>query len=178
MGMDAERDIMSDKNAETEEEDRMRTGDNVSAEELSKFLSRKGAVELLCSIDMGGSRFNELAEELEISTTTLVKRLREGQEVVLIRPFAIGGEQGTAHVYSLTDRGLGVRHHMMDSGATGAYQMLREAQERFEEKAEEVRNWTVENSETLANDPYEILDFQREYEAGPFASDDEDEDEE
>lgn len=163
---------MSDKNTETEEEDRMRTGDNVSAEELSKFLSRKGAVELLCSIDMGGSRFNELTEEIEISTTTLAKRLREGQEVVLIRPFAVGGEQGTAHVYSLTDRGLGVRHHMMDSGATGAYQMLREAQERFEEKAEEVRNWTVENSETLAEDPYEVLNFQMEDQVGPFAPDD------
>jgi len=178
MSTDGERDTMSEKNAETQKEERMGMGEKVSAEELSEFLSRKGAIELLCSIDMEGSRFNELAEGLEISTTTLAKRLREGQEVVLIRPFAVGGEQGTAHVYTLTERGLGVRHHMMDSGATGAYQMVREAQERFEEKAEEVRDWAVENSETLAKDPYEILDFQLEHEVGPFASDDEDEDEE
>lgn len=131
----------------------------VAAEELTGYLSRKGAVELFCEIESGGSRFNELARALDISTTTLSKRLGEGQKVGLIQMKAMRGEQGAVHTYTFTESGRAVGHYLIDSQTIGAYQTLRQAQENFEEKAEKVREWTAENGEIVTKNPMEVMEF-------------------
>lgn len=126
------------------------------AEELEDYLTRKGAVELLCEINQSGSRHGELFEALDLSSATLSKRLGEGQDVMLLEVQAARRKGLSVKEYVLTQRGLQIRYHLMEVGTIGAYQMYREAKKKFEEKAEEAREWTAANSEQLAKEPHSI----------------------
>lgn len=126
------------------------------AEELEDYLSKRGTVELLCEINQSGSRYGELSEALDISTSTLTKRLKEGQDVLVIEMQAARRNRSPVNEYTLTKRGFRILYHMMDTNAIGAYQLYREAQAKFEEKAEEVCEWTAANSDQLTKEPHSI----------------------
>jgi len=109
------------------------------------YLSRKGAIALLCEIDPEGSRFGELVAELPISRPTVAERLGEGQEVELLERQPITGEHGTSHEYVFTPSGATLRNLLYHQGLVVEYQQYKQAREQFETSRDEF-------PETIASD--------------------------
>lgn len=128
-----------------------------------EFLSKAGAIELLCEIDSkDGSHFGELDDELEISHTTLSDRLSEAVSLELIDTKTVVGDRGRSHIYHLTHRGIRLRNQMEESGVVAAYRMLREAQRSFSKRSDELLEWVAENPDEIHGGPMD-LDFHDEF---------------
>lgn len=126
------------------------------AEQLKEYVYKDGSIQLLCEINQNGARHGEILEGVDISSSTLTYRLREGEELELIERQAVTRNQQAVTEYVLTDRGLQILYHILDVNGLGAYQMYRKARLDFEAKAEEIREWTVANSEQLMKKPHSI----------------------
>lgn len=103
---------------------------------VEDFLSRRGAVEVLCELDPHGTQFGELLCEVSISRPTLANRLAEGQEVELLGRKAVSGERGTTHIHVFAPKGATLRLWLDDSGVTAIYERYKEARKQFENQVE------------------------------------------
>jgi DNA-binding HxlR family transcriptional regulator len=74
---------------------------------IAAFLRRKGGIELLCVMnrDYSSGRFTDLDEEINVSHTTLSKRLGEAQDIGLIDVAVNHNPGATGTVYHITDLG-------------------------------------------------------------------------
>lgn len=118
------------------------------ADEVIEYLGEKVAAELLSTIDGGGSQFGELEDALGVSSTTLSKRITQGEELGLIDTEAVTGEQGRTHVYVLTPKGARVRFMLEQTGAAKTYRLLQTYRSRVEDEVAEVE----EELEKLGDD--------------------------
>lgn len=119
------------------------------ADEVIEYLGEKGADELLSTIDGDGSQFGELEDVLEISSTTLSKRIAQGEELGLIGTEAVTGEQGRTHVYVLTPKGARVRFMLEQTGAAKTYRLLQTHRARVEDEVAEVKEALEELNDDL-----------------------------
>jgi len=131
---------------------------------IDEYLSLKGAVELLCEISLNGSQYTELDEELAISHTTVGDRLDEGVEASLLtKELATGGHR-TSHKYLLTPKGALIRWKLDTSGTTEAYYAFKNAQQRFNKKKGDIKEYFAENPESLENEELNrTVQFHRRY---------------
>lgn len=112
---------------------------------IVEFLHQKGSVELLCVLTEAESmrQFTELDNNLEISTSTLSKRLDEGQSVGLIS-VNLNYEEERGHVYRITPLGGDVARKMQRLGLIRTYMKLRGIDETFQEQIEELIEWAAD----------------------------------
>lgn len=131
---------------------------------IDEYLSRKGAVELLCEISLNGSQYTELNEELAVSHTTVGDRLEEGVKASVLTKELVTGGHRTSHKYLLTPKGALVRWKLDTSGTTEAYHAFKNAQQRFNEKSGEIREYFDEHPESLENEELNrAVQFHRRY---------------
>ncbi|WP_139175841.1 hypothetical protein [Halobellus clavatus] len=104
---------------------------------VREFLTKQGAIELLCEINPFGSRFEELLEEVSISRPTLTNRLAEGREVGFFDLEAVSGDRGTTHAHVLTPKGATARNRLYEIGAVSSYRQYKNARKYFDEMKEE-----------------------------------------
>lgn len=105
-----------------------------------EYLDRKGAIELLCEVKPGGSRFSELDDALPVSHQTLSRRLEEGRDASLLERKAISGHRGTTHTHLLTPRGAKLRLWWEERGLTASYQLYKKARQQFLDEAAAMRD--------------------------------------
>jgi DNA-binding HxlR family transcriptional regulator len=117
-----------------------------------EFFSSKGAIALFCELSPTGSRFKELNDVLEISHTTLIKRLGEAEDLELLKTETTQGEQGRSHMYMPTNKGGRLMVQLRRDGVLESYQLYKEARTQFHSKAEEIRVWVEENPQELYYD--------------------------
>jgi DNA-binding HxlR family transcriptional regulator len=114
-----------------------------------EFLSDKGTIQIFCEMATGGARFSELDDALNISHTTLKKRLREAEEFDFISTDTVDRSQGHTHQYVLTDRGARLVLQLRNEGVVESYLMWKESQKRFNEKRDQLVDWAEENGMEL-----------------------------
>jgi DNA-binding HxlR family transcriptional regulator len=133
---------------------------------IASYLTRQGAVALLCVLSPNGSRFTELADAVDVSRTTLSQRLEEGQEVSLITTVESDDDERTAHEYVLTEAGARLRMVMNQSGLTTTYRLLRDYRRQFDEQSATVCEWAKRNEEELqtVDDALQAVDRLKEFE--------------
>ena len=117
----------------------MTESDTVYAE----FLAQKGSVGLLATIDKAdGNTFGELEENLDISQTTLNKRIERAEELELIQQAPLlPDDHANARRYMLTYTGGVLRVCMYHLSVLEAYQDKLEAENRIDEKTETIEEW-------------------------------------
>lgn len=126
-------------------------------DQVATFLTRTGAIGLLREVqNMNGSRFTELDEALDVSSSTLSKRLEEACELDLLEPALESTDYGTNTRYKLTGSGRRVRNVMEHRGIIRTYDKIRTLEEQFDESIEELREW-VKSGEFFGESP----DFER-----------------
>lgn len=130
---------------------------------VEDFLSKYMAVELLCEISKNGSRFTELEEALGIASDTLTNRKNEAIEASLLKAELIGGESRGSHKYLLTEKGARIRWELDTSGTTESYHASKNARQRFEKKADEVREWVAKNPDELESEWSRNIQFHQRY---------------
>lgn len=121
----------------------------VPNDEVAAYFERKGAVALLCEIDVSGSQFSRLAEALAISRTTLTRRLEEGVELGLLEKVDFEG-RGTSHAYALTEPGARLRMFLNQTGATEKHRQVKRLRREFDEQAAQFRSWVAADDELVA----------------------------
>jgi DNA-binding HxlR family transcriptional regulator len=124
-------------------------GDGASSDEeergdLHAFLDRRGAVELLATVDMDGVRFGYLEESLGISHTTVSDYLAWAEELDLIEPEGVRGERGVTHEYVLTPLGARIHRKLKVMGAVDDFSLLQMYRRRATGYEDEIREWVRE----------------------------------
>lgn len=113
-------------------------------EEIAAFLTRTGSIGLLREVQhMDGSRFTELDEALDVSSSTLSKRLEEACELGLLEPTLESTDYGTNTRYKLTGTGRKVRNVMEHRGIIRTYDKIRTLEEQLDESIEDLREWVT-----------------------------------
>lgn len=108
---------------------------------IPDFLTKKGAVEVLCEIDPNGSRFKHLKRSVPVSHQTLSDRLDEGVEVSLLNRKIITTERGTGHTYTLTPQGATFRRYLEESATVIAYRQFKQTRTQFRTKKHDACQW-------------------------------------
>jgi len=114
--------------------------------EVQEYISRKGALQVLCEIDPHGSRFEEFVDAVTVSRPTLTNRLQEGQGISLLEVEAVHGERGTTHEYVLTPKGAVLRIWLDDMGMTRDYENMKRASKQFQRHVESTQDEIMRGS--------------------------------
>lgn len=126
---------------------------------IAAFFRRKGAIELLCIADQKDfhGRFTDLDNEINVSHSTLSKRLDEAQELDLIT-VAISPEASSPEpVYRTTRIAREIQSEMRQLGLPRTYQKLRTVEGFFAGGSEELVEWTESLDAELAEKAAEYL---------------------
>lgn len=114
-------------------------------EEIAEFLSRTGAIGLLREVQrMDGSRFTDLDDALDVSSSTLSNRLEEACDLDLLEPTLESTDYGTNTRYKLTGAGRKVRNQMEHRGIVRTYDKIQTLEEQIDESIEDLRKWVTE----------------------------------
>lgn len=119
---------------------------------IDEYLDEDGAVEVLCAIQPGGSRFTKLEKEVSISEPTLSKRLAQGREAGLFEEETIRGERGTSNQHVLSHKGGILWMKLQTLSVMQSYQRYNDARKEFNQKCELIQEWVTQNPDTL-DDP-------------------------
>lgn len=105
---------------------------------LVEFLEEKaGAIEILSTIDAGGTRFGELVEVVGVSHDTVAVRLGEAEDLGLVQRKAVPGERRTINKWALTGKGARIRRLLEELGFVKHYRLIQTYRKRIEESEEE-----------------------------------------
>jgi len=106
---------------------------------LLEFLETSdGAMEILATIEVDGTSFSELDEQVGVSHDTLSTRLDEARELGLVDAEAVVDEGRTKHRWVLTGKGVRVRRVMESVGLVKNYDLLQMSREFVENDRENV----------------------------------------
>jgi len=73
-------------------------------DEYLSFVAKRGSVEVLLELDEGTRSFNQL-KRLNLSPNTVLNRLREAQELGLVKPLLLSSEKRIRIRYGLSEDG-------------------------------------------------------------------------
>lgn len=123
------------------------------------FFYSKGAVGLLSALNERGKRYGELKEDLNISTSTLTKRINEAIDigVVRIRRTAGRGMRGV-NEYHLTDMGEFWVEEMAKMGIVSNWQSMRTHQKKLDELVPEFIDHMEEHKSMFLDFPESAQD--------------------
>lgn len=128
---------MADDGSDTDDE-------GVDESDLLEFLDKRGAVEILATVDMDGVRFGHLDESLGISHDTISKYLQMAEDLDLVEPKHIRGERGVTHEYVLTRFGARIHRELKMMGAVDDFRLLQMYRRRVPEYEEKIKQWVRE----------------------------------
>ena len=119
---------------------------------IAAFFRRKGAIELMCIADkrQDYGRFTDLDDDINVSHSTLSKRLDEAQEIGLITPGFNPKASSTETVYNTTQMGRQIQREMKELGLPRMYEKLRTIEGLFIEESEEFVEWAEKLDAALA----------------------------
>lgn len=119
---------------------------------IAAFFRRKGAVELMCIADKRDfqGRFTDLDDEINVSHSTLSKRLDEAQELSLITVGINPEANSPETVYMTTPFGEEIQSEMRELGLPRTYEKLRTIEELFAEGSEDLVRWAESLDAELA----------------------------
>lgn len=118
-------------------------------ETVPEFLKAKGSVGLLALLYEKPRTYSELESEIEITSSTISRRRIDADHLGLLTLELKSDENGTKHVYTLTETGEYLTGEMAHKGITSSYHKMRDHQETIEKKTEEVVDWVKQNPEML-----------------------------
>lgn len=121
--------------------------EEVDVNSLDEFLAQKGAIQILCEISPDGSRWSDLESALDISHTTVSKRLDEAIAVSVIDLETIQDERGAGVQYVYTSKGIYLRVQFDNLGLTQAYYRFKEARDHYLDREAEARDWVSANKD-------------------------------
>jgi orc1/cdc6 family replication initiation protein len=124
--------------------------DEVAVDSLDEFLEQKGAIPLLCEISPDGTRWSELTAALDVSHTTVSKRLEEAQAVSVITLKPIHSDRGAGLQYTLTSKSNHLRVVFDSLGLTKTYYRFKEVRDQYQSREAEAREWVATNKDRLA----------------------------
>jgi DNA-binding HxlR family transcriptional regulator len=119
------------------------SGEPVSLKELEKFLRSKGTGEILAELSEEPKTYSELEDVVEISTSTLSKRLRDGAGLGIIEEEiqyqkTLDGEVNKTKDYRITPEYQKLRDTISDSELLKNIRKRRTLDEKINEKYEEI----------------------------------------
>lgn len=112
--------------------------------DLMTFLQKRGAVELMATVDTEGVRYKEMEESVGVSHDTLSKHLTQAEHLGLIETEQIHGERGRSHKYVLTPLGARIHLNLERKGAVNDYRLLQMYRQRTAEHEEDILEWIEE----------------------------------
>lgn len=113
--------------------------DETDVEELSDYLNRPGAIELVSLMLEGGKRFEELDDELFVARGIIHERATEGLGFDLFEQDIRMVEGKSYKVWKLTDLGEAIAIRIQHQSLAEAHQEYRHYRKRFEEKREDFK---------------------------------------
>jgi DNA-binding HxlR family transcriptional regulator len=122
---------------------------DIDREAVASFLERKGSFEVLIIISEGGAQFTEIFEQLQISSDTLTKRLKEGVAAGVIADESKRVDGERKNIYVLTPLGLAVRERMHEARVGEVFWRLMELREQFEKLEEDVTEYVEDTDSPL-----------------------------
>lgn len=129
-------------------------------ENVQEFIDRRGGVGVLILLSKNPMRFNELEDELTISTGTLDKRLDEARDLGLSTTKWQQGKKPHKYQNWITERGEFLVRKMEEKGLVHHYLRMIDAQSQVKDGKAELQSWLgdEEVQKTLArcaeDDPY------------------------
>ncbi len=129
-------------------------------ETVQEFVASRGGLGVLILLHTEPMRFNELANELPISSSTLDKRLDEGRDLGLVTMKWQEGKKPHKFQNWITERGKFVVRKMEREGMVHPYQTMLDLQKQVKEGKNELQAWLNDDEvkEALArcdeDDPY------------------------
>ena len=154
------------------------------ADTLREFFELRGGIGLLVVLKGESKRFKHLNERLQISSSTLSKRIGEAKDLGLITPEIDDRETSVKNQYRITERGQYVVTKMERLDMVHAYRTMLDMQAQVEDGKHELVEWIEgeKTKEELArrsdSDPYvdpfgeDVTDFSGE-DSDPEYGDDE-----
>jgi len=127
-------------------------------EEIQAFLQRQGAIGILSRIDVFGDRNKDLQEKVNVSSSTLSKRLQEARDLKLLTIQPQNTDYGTKEVYRLTQAGREVQSKINFIGLDDTYTRLETIEEQFENQRESLVDWAGDNQFSSKRWPWEPSD--------------------
>jgi len=130
------------------------------ADSLREFFELRGAIGLLVVLKGGAKRFKHLDDRLQISSSTLSKRIGEAKDLGLITPEIDDRETSVNNQYRITERGQYVVAKMERLDIVHAYRTMLDMQAQVDDGKQELVEWveSEEIREALArrsdSDPY------------------------
>ena len=130
------------------------------ADTLREFFEMRGGIGLLVVLKGGSKRFKHLNERLQISSSTLSKRIGEAKNLGLITPEIDDRETSVNNLYRVTERGQYVVAKMERLDIVHAYRTMLDMQAQVEDGKHELVEWIEgeKTKEELArrsnSDPY------------------------
>lgn len=112
------------------------------AEAVGEFLTRTGAIGILSiasPLKSKGRQFSEFSEEVDVSSSTLSKRLDEACELGLLKVELESTDYGSNKLYVLTGVGRRLHHRLNDMGVFRTYDKIQTLEEQLDESIEEMR---------------------------------------
>ena len=130
------------------------------ADTLREFFEMRGGIGLLVVLKGGSKRFKHLNERLQISSSTLSKRIGEAKDLGLITPEIDDRETSVKNLYRVTERGQYVVAKMERLDIVHAYRTMLDMQTPVDDGKQELVEWIEgeKTKEELArrsdSDPY------------------------
>lgn len=127
---------------------------------VQEFVGSRGGVGVLILLSAEPMRFNELAEKLTVSPSTLDKRLDEGRDLGLVTTKWQEDKKPHKFQYWITERGKYLVRKMEREGMVHPYLTMIDLQSQVKDGKSELQSWldNDEVRETLAqcadDDPY------------------------
>lgn len=119
----------------------------IDYDEISDFLTRTGAVELISLLDRQGYRFDEIDQLLDASRGTLHKRRDEAVGLGLIMPDQALRDDNVRRVFIPTAIGDGLKWEMRRIGITQSHERLRNVRQEYETHKQQFIDWTEDTNE-------------------------------
>ena len=115
-------------------------------EAIADFLSRTGAIGVLNEVPplkYQGRRFTEFNENVDVSSSTLSKRLDEACESDLLKVELESTDYGSNNMYVLTGTGRNLRDQMEHMGVLRTYSKIQTLEEELDESVGDLREWVT-----------------------------------